>query len=158
MSPHDPATHEDGTMTPTAPGTADPALQPDDVRTVGAPLDGHVPDVPAEQAWDDRRLHYDLVAPANRRKFTVIVVGTGLAGSGAAAALGELGYQVECFTIHDAPRRAHSVAAQGGINAARARKVDNDSVHRFVKDTVNLQAWWAIGTKSSGEVVSADAF
>ena len=108
----------------------------DALRTVGTPLDGHVPHVPADRAWDDRRLHYNLVNPNNRRKFTVIVVGTGLAGSGAAAALGELGFNVECFTYHDAPRRAHSVAAQGGINAARARKVDNDSVDRFVKDTV----------------------
>ena len=108
----------------------------DALRTVGTPLDGQVPPVPAAAAWDDRRLHYNLVNPNNRRKFTVIVVGTGLAGSGAAAALGELGFNVECFTYHDAPRRAHSVAAQGGINAARARKVDNDSVDRFVKDTV----------------------
>ncbi len=119
-------------------GTAptSPAIDLDAMRTIGTPLDGQVPDVPAAQAWDDRRLHYDLVSPNNRRKFTVIVVGTGLAGSGAAAALGELGFNVECFTYHDAPRRAHSVAAQGGINAARARKVDNDSVDRFVKDTV----------------------
>ena len=115
---------------------ASPAIDLDDLRTIGTPLDGQVPDVPAAQAWDDRRLHYELVNPNNRRKFTVIVVGTGLAGSGAAAALGELGFNVECFTYHDAPRRAHSVAAQGGINAARARKVDNDSVDRFVKDTV----------------------
>ena len=129
-------TSEDTVTDPTTTRAATASFTPDDVRTVGAPVDGRVPDVPAEQAWDDRRLHYPLVAPANRRKFTVIVVGTGLAGAGAAAALGELGYDVECFTIHDAPRRAHSVAAQGGINAARARKVDNDSVHRFVKDTV----------------------
>ena len=108
----------------------------DALRAIGTPLDGKVPDVPAAQAWADRRLHYNLVSPNNRRKFTVIVVGTGLAGAGAAAALGELGYNVECFTYHDAPRRAHSVAAQGGINASRGRKVDNDSVGRFVKDTV----------------------
>ncbi len=127
----------DPTQTPSA-GTAavPPAIDLDAMRTIGTPLDGQVPDVPAADAWDDRRLHYDLVNPNNRRKFTVIVVGTGLAGSGAAAALGELGFNVECFTYHDAPRRAHSVAAQGGINAARARKVDNDSVDRFVKDTV----------------------
>mgnify|MGYP000875647985 CR=1 FL=1 len=87
-------------------------------------------------AWERRLLDYRLVSPLNRRKFTVLVVGTGLAGAGCAAALGELGYRVECFTFHDAPRRAHSVAAQGGINAARGRKVDNDSVARFVKDTV----------------------
>ncbi|HAG64003.1 MAG TPA: fumarate reductase/succinate dehydrogenase flavoprotein subunit [Kocuria sp.] len=108
----------------------------DELRTVGSDLPGLRAEVPASQIWADRRLHYRLVSPLNRRKFTVIVVGTGLAGAGAAAALGELGYNVESFTFHDAPRRAHSVAAQGGINAARARTVDNDSVARFVKDTV----------------------
>ena len=120
----------------TAPSMTAPTIDLDALRAIGSPLDGHVPEVPAALAWDDRRLHYNLVNPNNRRKFTIIVVGTGLAGSGAAAALGELGFNVECFTYHDAPRRAHSVAAQGGINAARARKVDNDSVDRFVKDTV----------------------
>ena len=102
----------------------------------GSILDGQVPDGDPRTAWERRRLGYKLVNPANRRKFRVIVVGTGLAGAGAAAALGELGYDVHAFTYHDAPRRAHSVAAQGGINAARARKVDNDSVDRFVIDTV----------------------
>ena len=99
-------------------------------------VSGGVPDGDPATAWERRLLEYRLVSPLNRRKFTVIVVGTGLAGAGCAAALGELGYHVECFTFHDAPRRAHSVAAQGGINAARGRKVDNDSVARFVKDTV----------------------
>lgn len=99
-------------------------------------LDARVPDGDPLSAWDRRRAEYRLVNPANRKKMTVIVVGTGLAGSGVAAALGELGYQVECFTFHDAPRRAHSVAAQGGINAGRARKVDGDSIRRFVTDTV----------------------
>ncbi|GHG48747.1 succinate dehydrogenase flavoprotein subunit [Flavimobilis marinus] len=102
----------------------------------GRALNPNVPDGPPQSAWERRRLAYRLVNPANRRKLKVIVVGTGLAGSGAAAALGELGYQVEAFTYHDAPRRAHSVAAQGGINAARGRKVDNDSIDRFVVDTV----------------------
>ena len=102
----------------------------------GSILDGRVPEGDARTAWERRRLSYKLVNPNNRRKFRVIVVGTGLAGAGAAAALGELGYDVQAFTYHDAPRRAHSVAAQGGINAARARKVDNDSVDRFVIDTV----------------------
>lgn len=113
-----------------------PVLDIDALRVIGAAVDGNVPQVSAPDAWADRRLHYNLVNPNNRRKFTVIVVGTGLAGSGVAAALGELGYNVECFNYHDAPRRAHSVAAQGGINSPRARKVDNDSVDRFVKDTV----------------------
>ena len=99
-------------------------------------LDPHVPDGDPRTAWERRKAEYKLVSPANRKKYTVIVIGTGLAGSGVAAALGELGYRVESFTFHDAPRRAHSVAAQGGINAARARKVDGDSLNRFVTDTV----------------------
>ncbi|WP_370328088.1 fumarate reductase/succinate dehydrogenase flavoprotein subunit [Euzebya sp.] len=105
-------------------------------RTIGAPIAGHVPAGDVAGLWDARCADYRLINPANRRRFTVIVVGTGLAGAGCAATLGELGYHVESFTIHDAPRRAHSVAAQGGINAARARKADGDSVTRFVKDTV----------------------
>ncbi len=101
-----------------------------------ASLDPRVPEGDPLTAWDRRRAEYKLVNPANRKKMKVIVVGTGLAGSGVAAALGELGYDVDCFTFHDAPRRAHSVAAQGGINAGRARKVDGDSIRRFVTDTV----------------------
>lgn len=100
------------------------------------PLDGHIPEGDPATAWARRKLDYKLVSPLNRRKFRVIVVGTGLAGAGCAAALGELGYDVVVYTFHDAARRAHSVAAQGGINAARAKKVDNDSLERFVKDTV----------------------
>ncbi|MFJ4759907.1 fumarate reductase/succinate dehydrogenase flavoprotein subunit [Kocuria marina] len=120
----------------TASSTTQPQALLDELRTVGSDLPGLGSDVPPSQTWADRRLHYRMVGPLNRRKFTVVVVGTGLAGAGAAAALGELGYNVESFTFHDAPRRAHSVAAQGGINAARARTVDNDSIARFVKDTV----------------------
>lgn len=100
------------------------------------PLDGRIPEGDPATAWARRKLDYKLVSPLNRRKFRVIVVGTGLAGAGCAAALGELGYDVVVYTFHDAARRAHSVAAQGGINAARAKKVDNDSLERFVKDTV----------------------
>jgi succinate dehydrogenase / fumarate reductase flavoprotein subunit len=111
-------------------------LEIDQLRVVGVPLDGQVPSVEPRDAWADRKLHYNLVNPSNRRKFTIIVVGTGLSGAGAAAALGELGYNVEVFSFHDMPRRAHSIAAQGGINSPRARKVDNDSIDRFVKDTV----------------------
>lgn len=103
---------------------------------LGDVLDGRVPDGDPATAWDRRRAQYKLVSPLNARKFTVVVIGTGLAGAGAAAALGELGYRVHAFTYHDSPRRAHSVAAQGGINAARARKVDGDSLRRFVVDTV----------------------
>jgi succinate dehydrogenase / fumarate reductase, flavoprotein subunit len=108
----------------------------DDLRIVGSRVDGRVPDGDPATAWDRRKTSYRLVSPLNRRKFTVIVVGCGLAGAGCAAALGELGYDVECFTYHDSPRRAHSIAAQGGINSPRAKKVDNDSILRFVKDTV----------------------
>ena len=109
----------------------------DGFRRLGDDIDGRAPTgADPSRLWSDRRLRYRLVSPLNRRKFRVIVVGTGLAGSGVGAALGELGYDVECFTFHDAPRRAHSVAAQGGINAARGRKVDNDSVDRMVLDTV----------------------
>jgi len=99
-------------------------------------LDPRIPDGDPATAWDRRREEYRLVSPLNAKRFTVVVVGTGLAGAGAAAALGELGYRVHAFTFHDSPRRAHSVAAQGGINAARARKVDGDSLRRFVVDTV----------------------
>lgn len=99
-------------------------------------LDPRLPDAPPADAWAQRKLAYKLVSPGNRRKFRIIVVGTGLAGGGAAAALAELGYQVDAFTFHDAPRRAHSVAAQGGINAARARAVDSDSLERFVRDCI----------------------
>src|SRR2546430_8186767 len=82
------------------------------------------------------RSHEKLVAPANRRRFDVIVVGTGLAGAAAAATLGELGYRVKVFTFHDSPRRAHSIAAQGGINAAKNYKNDGDSIDRLFYDTI----------------------
>ena len=104
--------------------------------SLGRALLSGVPDGDPATAWARRRDAYPLVAPGNRRHFHVVVVGTGLAGAGAAAALAELGYRVTAFTYHDAPRRAHSVAAQGGINAARGRRVDGDSVARFVTDTV----------------------
>ncbi|UQE74449.1 fumarate reductase/succinate dehydrogenase flavoprotein subunit [Gordonia sp. PP30] len=99
-------------------------------------LSGNVPAGDPATAWRRRCDDYRLVGPGNRRRLEVIVVGTGLAGAGCAAALGELGFRVHAFTFHDAPRRAHSVAAQGGINAARARTVDGDSIRRFVTDTV----------------------
>jgi succinate dehydrogenase / fumarate reductase, flavoprotein subunit len=108
----------------------------DELRIAGSKVDGRVPDGDPATAWSRQKMSCRLVSPLNRRKFSVIVVGAGLAGSGCAAALGELGYNVECFTYHDSPRRAHSIAAQGGINSPRARKVDNDSILRFVKDTV----------------------
>jgi succinate dehydrogenase / fumarate reductase flavoprotein subunit len=99
-------------------------------------LDGRVPSGPLEDKWERHRFTMKLVNPANRRKHTVIVVGTGLAGASAAASLGELGYHVLCFTILDSPRRAHSIAAQGGINAAKNYKNDGDSVWRLFYDTI----------------------
>ena len=99
-------------------------------------LDSRIPSGPIEDRWTNHKFDMKLVNPANKRKFTVIVVGTGLAGAAAAASLAELGYHVECFTFHDSPRRAHSIAAQGGINAAKNYKNDGDSVHRLFYDTV----------------------
>jgi succinate dehydrogenase / fumarate reductase flavoprotein subunit len=99
-------------------------------------LDGRVPKGPIEQRWTQHKFDMKLVAPHNRRRFKVIVVGTGLAGGAAAATLGELGYDVHCFTFHDSPRRAHSIAAQGGINAAKNYKGDGDSIYRLFYDTV----------------------
>jgi succinate dehydrogenase / fumarate reductase flavoprotein subunit len=99
-------------------------------------LDGKAPNGPLEQKWSRALADMKLVAPANRRKHTVIVVGTGLAGGAAAATLGELGYKVLNFCIQDSPRRAHSVAAQGGINAAKNYQNDSDSVWRLFYDTI----------------------
>jgi succinate dehydrogenase / fumarate reductase flavoprotein subunit len=99
-------------------------------------LDGKVPAGPLAEKWDHHRFTSKLVNPANRRKYTVIVVGTGLAGASAAASLGELGYNVLAFTILDSPRRSHSIAAQGGINAAKNYQNDGDSVERLFYDTI----------------------
>ncbi|MEJ2858199.1 MULTISPECIES: fumarate reductase/succinate dehydrogenase flavoprotein subunit [unclassified Saccharothrix] len=105
--------------------------------TEGPPIADHrAPDGPIETRWDRRRFSARLVNPANRRNRTVIVVGTGLAGGSAAATLGELGYHVKSFCYQDSPRRAHSIAAQGGINAAKNYRNDGDSVHRLFYDTV----------------------
>ncbi|MCL2825118.1 MAG: FAD-binding protein, partial [Polyangiaceae bacterium] len=99
-------------------------------------LDAKVPGGPLEQKWERHQFELKLVNPANKRKFKVIVVGTGLAGASAAATLSELGYKVQCFGIHDSPRRAHSIAAQGGINAAKNYQNDGDSIFRLFYDTV----------------------
>jgi len=99
-------------------------------------LDSKTPTGPIGDKWDRRKFENKLVNPANRRKFQVIVVGTGLAGASAAASLGELGYPVKVFGIHDSPRRAHSIAAQGGINAAKNYRNDGDSVYRLFYDTI----------------------
>ncbi len=99
-------------------------------------LRANAPSGPIETAWDRHRFDMKLVNPANRRKYTVLVVGSGLAGASAAATLGELGYNVRCFCIQDSPRRAHSIAAQGGINAAKNYSNDGDSVYRLFYDTI----------------------
>ncbi|MFI7428913.1 fumarate reductase/succinate dehydrogenase flavoprotein subunit [Micromonospora sp. NPDC049836] len=108
-----------------------------DLYTEGDPIaDTRAPDGPIETRWERHRFEMKLVNPANRRKLTVIVVGTGLAGGSAAATLAEQGYQVRSYCYQDSPRRAHSIAAQGGINAAKNYRNDGDSVHRLFYDTV----------------------
>jgi succinate dehydrogenase / fumarate reductase flavoprotein subunit len=99
-------------------------------------LDAKIPEGPLEQKWQHHKDHLKLVSPANKRKYRIIVVGTGLAGSSAAATLAQLGYQVSVFTILDTPRRSHSIAAQGGINAAKNYQNDGDSVWRLFYDTI----------------------
>jgi succinate dehydrogenase / fumarate reductase, flavoprotein subunit len=99
-------------------------------------LDSNIPGGPLQEKWDTRKFELKLVNPANKRKYKVLVVGSGLAGASAAASLAELGYQVECFCFQDSPRRAHSIAAQGGINAAKNYRNDGDSIWRLFYDTV----------------------
>ena len=99
-------------------------------------LESKVPSGPMADRWENYKADAKLVNPANRRKYEIIVVGTGLAGAAAAATLGEMGYQVKAFTFHDSPRRAHSIAAQGGINGAKNYRGDGDSVHRLFYDTI----------------------
>src|SRR5512132_63375 len=99
-------------------------------------LNSRIPSGPLEKKWTERKSHMKLVNPANKRKYTVIVVGTGLAGGAAAASMGELGYNVLNFCFQDSPRRAHSIAAQGGINAAKNYQNDGDSVYRLFYDTI----------------------
>src|SRR3989442_4391285 len=99
-------------------------------------LDAKIPPGPIEDKWEYAKSHYKLVNPTNKRKYDIIVVGAGLAGASAAASFGELGYNVKCFVFHDSPRRAHSIAAQGGINAAKNYQNDGDSIYRLFYDTV----------------------
>src|SRR6185503_19382660 len=99
-------------------------------------LDAKIPDGNMDQKWTNYKDHVKLVSPANKRKLEVIVIGTGLAGASAAATLGELGYKVKSFCFQDSPRRAHSIAAQGGINAAKNYQNDGDSVFRPFYDTI----------------------
>ena len=103
----------------------------------GDPIaDTAAPEGPIETRWERRQFSAKLVNPANRRKLSVIIVGTGLAGASAGATLAEAGYQVTSFCYQDSPRRAHSIAAQGGINAAKNYKGDGDSVYRLFYDTI----------------------
>src|SRR5438046_5408707 len=99
-------------------------------------LDSKSPTGPIETRWDRHRFHVKLVNPANKRKYTILMVGSGLGGGSAAASLAALGYRVKCFCFQDSPRRAHSIAAQGGINAAKNYHNDGDSVYRLFYDTV----------------------
>jgi succinate dehydrogenase / fumarate reductase flavoprotein subunit len=105
-------------------------------ETLDLPLDANIPLGPIASRWEQRRFEMKLVNPANRRRYTIIIVGSGLAGGAAAATLGEAGYNVKCFCYQDSPRRAHSIAAQGGINAAKNYRNDGDSVVRLFYDTV----------------------
>src|SRR3982751_6584229 len=100
------------------------------------PLDAKIPSGPIGQKWDKHKFDLKLINPANKRKFDVIVVGSGLAGASAASSLAELGYKVKCFCFQDSPRRAHSIAAQGGINAAKNYQNDGDSIYRLFYDTI----------------------
>jgi succinate dehydrogenase / fumarate reductase flavoprotein subunit len=127
------------TSTSSVPAAAPPAAAPyavPEARRADLRLDAKVPGGPIAAKWRTYQSQLKLVNPANKRKYTVIVVGTGLAGASAAATLGELGYSVECFCFQDSPRRAHSIAAQGGINAAKNYQNDGDSVFRLFYDTV----------------------
>jgi succinate dehydrogenase / fumarate reductase flavoprotein subunit len=113
--------------------------QPVDVKTVKfteGTLNADIPDGPIQEKWDQRLFEMKLVNPANKRRYNIIIVGSGLAGASAAATMAELGYNVECFCYQDSPRRAHSVAAQGGINAAKNYRNDGDSIFRLFYDTV----------------------
>ncbi|MFM9955494.1 MAG: FAD-binding protein, partial [Opitutaceae bacterium] len=101
-----------------------------------ATLDSKIPSGPLADKWRKHKVDSKLVNPANKRKYEVIVVGAGLAGSSAASSLADMGYKVKCFVFHDSPRRAHSIAAQGGINAAKNYQNDGDSVHRLFYDTI----------------------
>src|SRR5512146_2778097 len=104
-------------------------------------LNARIPSGPIQEKWDRHRFELKLVNPANKRKYTVLVVGSGPAGGSAAASLRELGYNVKCFCFQDSPRRAHSIAAQGGINAAKNYPNDGDSVWRLFYDTVKGGEW-----------------
>jgi succinate dehydrogenase / fumarate reductase flavoprotein subunit len=117
--------------------TAPPArVAPAEWELADIVLDARIPSGPIEKKWEKAKFEMKLVNPANKRRFTIIVVGSGLAGAAAAATMGEMGYNVKCFCYQDSPRRAHSIAAQGGINAAKNYRNDGDSVYRLFYDTI----------------------
>src|SRR5436190_1930268 len=117
--------------------SASPTLQlPRVASAASAVLDSKIPSGPIEKKSEKHKFQSKLINPANRRKYEIIVVGSGLAGASAAASLGEMGYKVKCFCYQDSPRRAHSIAAQGGINAAKNYQNDGDSVYRLFYDTI----------------------
>ena len=123
-------------ITTEPPRTAPPAPEAPLYDTLDRPLEDHAPSGPIADRWEQQRFQRKLVNPANRRRYNVIIVGSGLAGGAAAATLGEAGYNVQCFCYQDSPRRAHSIAAQGGINAAKNYRNDGDSIYRLFYDTV----------------------
>jgi succinate dehydrogenase / fumarate reductase flavoprotein subunit len=116
--------------------TTQPAISIDSIQFAETTLKANIPDGPIQEKWDKQLFEMKLLNPANKRKFNIIVVGSGLAGASAAATLAESGYNVDCFCYQDSPRRAHSVAAQGGINAAKNYRNDGDSIFRLFYDTV----------------------
>ena len=117
-------------------GSSLAAAPPPIASSSGSSLDARLPEGPLASAWQRCRQDLPLISPANKRRLRVLVVGSGLAGASAAATLAEQGYRVQLVTYHDSPRRAHSVAAQGGINAAKNYSGDGDSVDRLFRDTV----------------------
>ncbi|MGE3601407.1 MAG: FAD-binding protein, partial [Dehalococcoidia bacterium] len=124
------------TTTTDTPPIIVPAGEEPAYRVSDVPLPSNIPDGPIQDKWQTRKFEMKLVNPANRRRYTIIVVGSGLAGGAAAASLGEQGYNVMSFCYQDSARRAHSIAAQGGINAAKNYRNDGDSVYRLFYDTV----------------------
>src|SRR6187455_2044123 len=116
--------------------SASPVSQPPRVPSASSVLDSKIPSGPLERKWSKHKQESKLINPANKRKYEILVVGSGLAGASAAASLSELGYRVKCFCYQDSPRRAHSIAAQGGINAAKNYQNDGDSVFRLFYDTI----------------------
>ena len=127
---------ESKTTSSSVTGVAVKELKKTRSRNKATTPDANIPSGPIDSKWTKHKMDSALINPANRRKFTAIVVGSGLAGGAAAATLSELGYNVKCFCYQDSPRRAHSIAAQGGINAAKNYQNDGDSIYRLFYDTI----------------------